>query len=85
MYTSYKYNGNSVVDYMIASENLLTQILYFNVGLNIPRLSDHFKLSCRIMANYCSEPGTEKLFKYKWSSISASAFQDALCNFLLLN
>ena len=83
MYTSYKYNGNSVVDYMIASENLLIQILYFNVGLNIPRLSDHSKLSCRIMANYCSEPGTRKLIepppKYKWSSISASAFQDALC------
>ena len=82
MYTSYKYNGNSAVDYMIASENLFTQILYFNVGLNIPRLSDHSKLSGRIMANYCSEPGTEKLFKpqpkYKWSSISASAFQGAL-------
>ena len=59
MYTSYKYNGNSVFDYMIASEKLLTQTLYFNVGLNNPRLSDHSKLSCRIMANYCSEPGTE--------------------------
>ena len=70
MYTSYKYNGNSVVDYMIASQNLLTQILYFNDGFNIPRLSDHSKLSCRIMANCCSEPGTEKLVelppKYKW-------------------
>ena len=54
-------HGNNVVDYMIASENLLTLILYFNVGLNIPRISDHSKLSYRIMANYCSEPGTEKL------------------------
>ena len=73
----------SVVDYMIASDNLLTLFLYFNVGLNFPRLSDHSKLSYRIMANYCSEPGMEKLFEpphnYKWSSISVSAFQDALC------
>ena len=61
MYTSYRYNGNSFVDYMIASENLLTQIVYFNVELNIPRLSDHSKLICRIIANYCSEPGTDKL------------------------
>ena len=38
MFTSYKYNGNSVVDYMLVSENLLSQILYFNVAANIPRL-----------------------------------------------
>ena len=40
MYTSHNYNGNSVVDYMFVSENLLSRILYFNVALNIPRLSD---------------------------------------------
>ena len=39
MFTSYKYNGNSVVDYMITSESLLSQSLYFNVSLNKPRLS----------------------------------------------
>ena len=51
MFTSYKYNGSSVVDYMITSESLLSQILYFNVSLNKPRLSDHSKISCKIMAN----------------------------------
>ena len=34
MFTLYKYNGNSVVDYTIMSESLLPQILYFNVSLN---------------------------------------------------
>ena len=52
MYTFHNYNGNSVVDYMIVSENLLSQILYFNVGLNIPTFSDHSKISCKIMAKF---------------------------------
>ena len=50
MYTSSNYNGNSVVDYMLVSENLLSRILYFNVALNIPRLSDHSKI-CKLFNN----------------------------------
>ena len=52
MYMSYNYNGNSVVDYMIASECLLSQVLYFNLSLNKPRLSDHSHVSCKILANF---------------------------------
>ena len=81
MYTSYNYNGNSVVDYMLASENLLSQVLYFNVGLNIPRLSDHSKICCKIVANFLPNPNVEKLQPfsavYKWSSISAGDFTGA--------
>ena len=44
VHVSYKYNGNSVEDYMLVSENLLSKILYFNVAFNIHRLSDHSKL-----------------------------------------
>ena len=84
MFTSYKYNDNSVVDYMLVSENLLSQILYFNVAVNIPRLSDHSKLSCKIMANYSTRHTVENLIsfspQYKWSSISADNFKDALCS-----
>ena len=81
-YTSYNYNGKCVVDYMLASENLLSQVLYFNVGLNIPRLSDHSKICCKIVANFLPNPNVDKLQPfsavYKWSSISADNFTDAL-------
>ena len=84
MFTSYKYNGNSVVDYMMASENLLSQVLYFNVGLNRPRLSDHSKISCKIMANYSIQCKSSNLLpfpaKYKWTETSSESFKDALCS-----
>ena len=71
MFTSYKYNGNSVVDYMITSESLLSQVLYFNVSLNKPRLSDHSKISCKIMADYSMQCKPDILLpfpvKYKWT------------------
>ena len=35
--------------------------LFSYLFFNIPRLSDHSKVSCRIIANYYSEPGTVKL------------------------
>ena len=84
MYTSYNNNGNSVVYYMLVSENLLSQVLYFNVGLNIPQLSDHSKICCKIFANFFPNPYLDKLkplsLVYKWSSIAADNFKDALCS-----
>ena len=84
MYTSYNYNGNSVEDYMLVSENLLSQVLYFNVGLNIPRLSDHSKICCKIFANFFPNLHLDKLKPfspvYKWSSIAADNLRDALCS-----
>lgn len=83
MFTSYKYNGNSVVDYILASECLLSQILYFNVSLNIPSLSDHSKICCKIFANYSLQPINTLAplpVKYKWSSISTDKFKDSLCS-----
>ena len=85
MFTSYKYTGSSVVDYMITSESLLSQILYFNVSLNKPRLSDHSKISCKIMANYSMQCKSNNVLpfhvKYKWTETSSQSFKDALCSF----
>lgn len=87
MYTSYKYNGNSVVDYMITSEHLLPQLLYFNVILNKPRLSDHSRICCKSIANYFLQKSESTLITfpttYKWSSTSADSFKDALCSSVL--
>ena len=84
MYTSYNYNGNSVVDYMIASESLISQVLYFNVSLNKPRLSDHSQISCKILANFSMRGESVPLLpfpvKYKWSEASSERFKDALCS-----
>ena len=69
---------------MIASESLLAQVLYFNVSLNRPRLSDHSKISCKIIANYSLQAQSSILSplsaKYKWSETSADSFKDALCS-----
>ena len=84
MYTSYNYNGNSVVDYMIASESLISQVLYFNVSLNKPRLSDHSQIGCKILANFSMRDESVPLLpfpvKYKWSEASSGRFKDALCS-----
>ena len=40
-YTCFKYNGNSVVDYLLTSASLFQQISYFKVGDFLPWLSDH--------------------------------------------
>ena len=85
MFTSYKYNGSSVVDYMITSESLLSQILHFNISLIKPRLSDHSKISCKIMANYLMQCKSNNVLpfhvKHKWTETSSQSFKDALCSY----
>ena len=51
-YTCYKYNGNSVVDYFIYSEDLFEDILSFRVADAIPRLSDHSLISMKMSSIY---------------------------------
>ena len=43
-FTSFQPNGNSVVDYLIASESLFSEISTLNVGEYVPWLSDHCPL-----------------------------------------
>ena len=50
-FTSYQLNGNSVIDYCLISEKKMQNILYFHVDDPILRLSDHSKISVRMIAN----------------------------------
>ena len=47
-YTSFQWNGNSVVDYVLTSHSLYHSINYFKVGKFIPWLSDHCALRYRL-------------------------------------
>ena len=46
--TSHNWNGSSVVDYCIASNQIIDRISNFNVGKYIPWLSDHCLISANI-------------------------------------
>ena len=83
-FTCFKYNGSSVVDYLITDETNMKNIKYFEVLNFIGDLSDHCCLSFALKCNY-----TEllKLSQYnvtafpatfKWDSSCISAFQTAL-------
>ena len=50
-YTSFQYNGNSVVDYCIVSESLIKDVIYFHVHVHLPYLSDHAKLFLKLKAS----------------------------------
>ena len=83
-YTSFQYNGNSVVDYCIASEGLIEHVLYFHVHDHIPHLSDHAKLSVKLSASFSV---SNKIIEnnacqhmpnsYKWFKDSPYLFQNA--------
>ena len=50
-FTSYQLNGNSVINHCLISEEKMQNILYFHVDDPILRLSDHSKISVRMIAN----------------------------------
>ena len=56
MFGSYTYhtpNGSCTVDYVLVSESILDQILYFRISNFIPTLSDtHCKLEWELLAKY---------------------------------
>lgn len=85
-YTCFNPLGQSTVDYLLASENILYQILYFKVSDFIPILSDcHCKISWEILAQYpnLTPPKTDGVLhkapiNYTWSEDSCFKFQNAL-------
>ncbi|XP_063442678.1 uncharacterized protein LOC134722974 [Mytilus trossulus] len=84
-YTCHTPNGSSTVDYVILSESILDQILYFKVSDFIPTLSDtHCKLEWEILATYKQEnlfqdKNTHPLSpNFKWDDDSANNFLMAL-------
>ena len=81
-FTSYQYNGNSVIDYCLCTEEQMSNILYFHVDDPILRLSDHSKISVRLMANFWQDMHKNNLQsfpqQYKWNNCSAELFTKAL-------
>ncbi|CAG2199053.1 unnamed protein product [Mytilus edulis] len=83
-YTCYNHMGTSVVDYLLASDSLMQNILYFNVSTFNPTLSDcHCKLSWKILSHHfldiIPQPNSKVMgSKFKWQENSPQAFQLAL-------
>ena len=50
-FTSYQYNGSSVIDYFIVSESLLDNISFFKVHIFNGLMSDHCKISMMLNIN----------------------------------
>ena len=83
-FTSFQYNGNSVIDYSMASEEFLQNILYFHVDNPILRLSDHSKISARLICDVKytinNKPLQDFPLKFKWESVSSELFLNSLKN-----
>ena len=86
-HTSFQWNGNSVVDYVIASNSIYSSINYFKVGNFIPWLSDHCALRYRLdscLENHSGQdnkkPGI-KLEKLFWKDDSPEKFTSILSSY----
>ena len=82
-FTCHQWNGSSVVDYIIADEEFLPSIPYFEVGTFLGHISDHCPVSTAIRCDLVrgkvkkDHPLKSKLFpqKYKWQDKSIEMFQ----------
>lgn len=79
-FTCFKYNGCSVVDYVLTSERLLRNILYMQVNNFKQGFSDcHSKLSFKILASFENQNKNENLkdfpTRYFWDSESSTKFR----------
>ena len=79
-YTSFQWNGNSVVDYVLVSKSIFPSVSYFKIGNFIPWLSDHcatrFRIdSCMRTTPECeNDKGGEGLDTLFWDSSSPEKF-----------
>ena len=83
-YTSFQWNGNSVVDYVIVSQPVYDEIECFKVGNYIPWLSDHcairYKLNTsndKLLPNNKNELD-EEYESIRWDKNSNNKFIDSL-------
>ena len=79
-FTCHRYNGSSVLDYVIAQECVLSSLRYFRVHEFMGNLSDHCKLSFGLKLAIDIHVQKEKLkrkapFKYKLNEQSMNAFK----------
>ena len=79
-YTSFQWNGNSVVDYVLTSHSLYHSINYFRIGKFVPWLSDHcalrYSLDSCLEYDYNPEQNKPdvKLEKLFWNEESPGKF-----------
>jgi len=81
--TCHKYNGSSVVDYTLCSEQLLKHIPYFKVHPFLGTLSDHCMISFNLVARRPTTKHTniklsECPHSFIWHTHSAESFQATL-------
>lgn len=81
-YTCHQTLGSSTVDYMITSEDMIQNFIYFQVHNFLPDLSDHCQISCMLR---CNTKLSEKELnlnpmpnKYVWKDNSVQLYQDAI-------
>jgi hypothetical protein len=60
-FTCHKTAGSSVVDYMITNEEMLNNVIFFQVQEFISTLSDHCQIMVQIRAKYCPKLQTSPL------------------------
>ncbi len=87
-FTCFNPLGQSTVDFLLTSESIFAQILYFKVSNFIPFLSDcHCKISWEILAkykdNYSNKTNTSTSkfplkYMYIWTNDAGVKFQEAL-------
>ena len=83
-FTSYNSQGSSVIDYVLCSEEFMSNILYMQVHNFTKSLSDHCKLSFNIGVNFCENCDSQNSqvitfpSQYIWNDPSISKFQSAL-------
>ena len=83
-YTCIKYNGNSIVDYVITSPTVYDKISLFKVGEFLPWLSDHCPLyytieiskGCTNMGKECKKSKAPK--RYIWSEESKAKYLELI-------
>ena len=86
VYTCHKYNGSSVVDYLIASEGYMKNIMYLQIRDFLGDLSDHcslsFMLKCNNSRNVDFYDDTSRPFpnSFIWDSSSILKYQYAFTN-----
>ena len=83
--TCHQWNGSSVVDYMLTSNEICNNITSFKVGDFLPWISDHCSITATITSTWVKALHKETLSnmkelkpKYKWEDDSKKRFVEAL-------
>ena len=85
-FTCHKWNGSSLVDYVLTDVTLLSKMKYFSVSELIGDLSDHCKISFAlpimpIMKQKFIKPQTQcqtKYISFKWHASAAQKIKEIL-------